>query len=783
MVLEQSSHKDWVEPKVNGINLINLVPDRAKGSDFLQHVSPVRASIAQLGFPSSNELLQQLSTEATLVRPNVRETLLPHRQSAEIPQLPSQFAPEQQDFFGKRITGISTSFLAEQEGWQKNGRASEKLASFIDQENKNTDRSIDNKLRKQIAQNINDRMNYQFRDAPVETTKDGTSFFFANTGTQDQNVLKMRTADGAERVVLDPNKFSNDGSVYLAGAIPSPDGKFIAVGTSNGSDWVDWKIVNTKTGQELPDQIHGTKSAAVSWDKDGQGFYLTRLPNKDKGAAAENDNGELIYHRLGTAATADTVAFSKPGDPKLAISGGPTEDGRYLIINTSYSTEGNGVLVKDLSHPEKAPIEIAKAVNPEKQPGAPSYTNEVIDSSGSKLYMLTNDGAPNNKLVVVDVNNPSERKSVIPESKDFELQTVVKAKNDEFVAVGLKDGAASIRVFNAAGELQREVQLPGYGSVNNVTAVKDSSEVTFSYSSPTSPNQIMKLDASTGKLETVWQPGSDMKFNKDDFITEKVNFTYTDRDGNRQEAPMYVSHRKDMKYDGNNPTKVEVYGGFDAPPNLSFSSASAEWIERGGVLVRPVLPGDGGRGYNNYELGAGENRENTYRAAESAIKQLQDSGISRPETTGITGASNGGTTVGVILNRHPELVGAAVAESGVYSIFDSPQLNAYGSTWIKDFGNPRNPKDIAWMSKFDVLNNTSADKTYPPTLVVADLSDNRVSAANGLTYAAMRQSMLNGETLLLVRGNEGHGQSSQNNLVNDKAAEDAFLWTRLNKNR
>jgi len=409
---------------------------------------------------------------------------------------------------------------------------------------------------------------------------------------------------------------------------------------------------------------------------------------------------------------------------------------------------------------------------------APAHAIDVTDGGdgtmnvGGKTYSLTEDGAPNRKLTVSDF---SGTKTLIPEAKDFEMQQVIAASvngANKLAVVGSQDGASVLHVYDANGTLENQIQLPGYGLLHDVKAGATPSQVQFLYDTPISPSQVLTLDLAGNKADFSSLPGE--SFNTSDFVTEKIMAPYTDINGQAQMAPAFVSYPKGMPMNGQNPAMFEIYGGFDvAPQYLRYMANSASWMQRGGVSVDPVLPGDGGLGSGNYQEGLQAGIRNNVLAMAAIIEKLHERGITSPDATGIYGRSNGGMVVNLLLNNRPELFGAAVTESGVNSLFDSPVINPdTGKYWEPEFGNPKDPQQVSWMSKLDVLNNLSAAVKYPPTLVEIGTIDGVVNAGNGITYANMRLGMNNGETLLYSRIGEGHDPTSL-------ALQTAFLWDRL----
>ncbi|MHB2017627.1 MAG: prolyl oligopeptidase family serine peptidase [Candidatus Xenobia bacterium] len=391
---------------------------------------------------------------------------------------------------------------------------------------------------------------------------------------------------------------------------------------------------------------------------------------------------------------------------------------------------------------------------------------------GMKSVSITGDGAPNRKVVISGLTGS---KTMIPESKDYEIEQLIHVNAngaDKYALVGSQDGADVLHIFDDQGNHVTQIPLPGYGTLHDVRPGPNPSQIQFLYDTPISPPQAVTVDLATN--EATFSPLPGYNFNTDKFVTDKLEVPFTDINGKSQTVPVFVSHAKDLALNGKNRALMSIYGGFDiAPQYLRYLPNEAAWLARGGITVDPVLPGDGGLGSTNYQEGLLQGIQNTDLALAAISKKLQELGYSSPQTTGIYGRSNGGMIVGSVLNNYPNLFGAAVPESGVHSLFDSPTINVdTGSNWEGEFGDPTDPQQVGWMSKLDVLNNLSAARHYPPTLVEFGTLDGVVNAGNSITYATTRQAMNNGETLLFGRTGEGHDPSSL-------TLQTAFLWDRL----
>lgn len=398
-------------------------------------------------------------------------------------------------------------------------------------------------------------------------------------------------------------------------------------------------------------------------------------------------------------------------------------------------------------------------------------SSESMNVGGQELT-LTDHGASNRKLVARDTSG--ESKTIIAEPKDFTIEQVIHASVDganKFAVVGCQDGASVLYVYDGNGNQEKQIALPGYGSIHDVRIGSAPTVIKFLYSTPVSSPQVVTLDLAGNNYSI--SEADKTAFDSDNFVTEKIPVSYFDKSGNPQKLPVFVSHRRDMKLDGKNPTLLEIYGGLNLVPQwLRYYPHAASWLEQGGVIVNPILPGDGGLGTDNYKLGLAEGIENTRLATIAAVTKLHDMRVSTPETTGIYAQSYGGMIANTVLNARPDLFGAAATDSSINSLFDNPEINVdTGRYWKHALGDASDPQQVGWMSKLDVLNNLTADK-YPATLVEIDTVDGVVNVGNGIGYASVRQKMNKGETLLYARHGEGHTPLSM-------TLPTAFLWDRL----
>ncbi|PHM07072.1 prolyl oligopeptidase family serine peptidase, partial [Nostoc sp. 'Peltigera malacea cyanobiont' DB3992] len=429
--------------------------------------------------------------------------------------------------------------------------------------------------REKIKQRLTKLWDYEKYGIPF---KEGERYFyFKNDGLQNQSVFyTLKTLDDQPQVLLDPNKLSEDGTVALSGLSISEDGKLLAYGlSSSGSDWQEWKVRDVETGEDLQDHLKWIKFSGASWTHDHQGFFYSRYDEPNEKTRLEDVNyyQKLYYHQLGKPQSEDVLIYHRPDQKEWGFSGGVTEDGRYLIISIWLGTDSkNLVFSKDLTNPNAEVVELINQFEAD-------YS--FIDNDDSVFYFRTDLNAPRGRVIAIDTKNPAPEnwQEIIPQSA--ETLESVGILNNQFVADYLKDAHSQIKIFDLKGAFIREVELPGLGSAGGFGGKRYDTETFYSFTSFTIPGTIYRYDIVTGKSELFRQPQVD--FNPNEYETKQV--FYHSKDGTR--IPMFITHKKGIKLDGNNPTYLYAYGGFNASMTPSFSVSLLVWMEMGGVYAMP----------------------------------------------------------------------------------------------------------------------------------------------------------------------------------------------------
>ena len=602
----------------------------------------------------------------------------------------------------------------------------------------------------------------------------GNNWFYThNDGLQNQAVTFV-TSDPATpgRVLLDPNTLSKDGTIALNETAVSDDGRLFAYALSEaGSDWEVWRVRNVETGTDLPDEIHWSKFGGGTWRKDASGFYYTSYDAPKNGDAlkAANQYEKLYFHKLGTPQSQDVLVYTRKDDPDWFVGGVVTKDGHYLVIEAFHGDEvQNTLLVQDLTAGPAAPV---REIIPK-----PIAVYDYVGSIGSTLYVRTDDGAPKYKIVAIDLEHPDPAhfRRVVPEGKDtLDSASLV---GGQLIAEYLHDAHDAVRRYSPRGKLLSEVQLAGLGKADGFKGRPEDHETYYSYSSFTTPPSVYRLDLTTG-ASTLWRTPKLAGFDPEQFQTQQV--FYPSKDGTR--VPLYIVSRKGTRLDGNNPTLLYAYGGFNISLVPTFSPAIAGWIGMGGVYAMANLRGGGEYGRAWHEGGMKTHKQNVFDDFIGAAEYLVAQHWTSPRHLGINGRSNGGLLIGAVEEQRPDLFAAAVAQVGVMDMLRFREFTV-GKGWESDFGSVDNPDEFKAIYAYSPLQNVKAGVNYPPTLVTTGDHDDRVYPAHSFKFtAALQKADPNGNPILLrVETRAGHGSGKPTSkLIEETADIYSFLWNEV----
>ena len=614
--------------------------------------------------------------------------------------------------------------------------------------------------REKIKQRLTKLWDYEKYGTPF---KEGESYFyFKNDGLQNQSVLyTLPTLESEPRVLLDPNQLSEDGTVALSGIAISENGQLLAYGlSSSGSDWQEWKVRDIATGEDLQDHLQWIKFSGAAWTHDHQGFFYSRYDEPNEKTKLEDVNyyQKLYYHKLGTQQSEDILIYHRSDEKEWGFGGNVTEDGKYLIISIWLGTDSkNLVFYKDLTNLNSEIIELINQF-------AADYS--FINNDDHIFYFRTDLNAPKGRVIAIDTKKPTSEncQEIIPQA--VETLESVGILNNQFVADYLQDAHSQIKIFDLKGNFIREVELPGIGSASGFGGKRHDPETFYSFTSFTTPGTIYHYDMKTGKGEIFRQPKVD--FNADEYETKQV--FYESKDGTK--VPMFITHKKGIKLDGNNPTYLYGYGGFNISLTPSFSVSLLIWLEMGGVYAVPNLRGGGEYGEEWHQAGMKLQKQNVFDDFITAAEWLIANNYTKPAKLAIGGGSNGGLLVGACMTQCPDLFGAALPAVGVMDMLRFHKFTI-GWAWVAEYGSSENAAEFTNLYGYSPLHNLKPGIAYPPTLIITADHDDRVVPAHSFKFAAALQAAHNGNAPVLIRIEikAGHGAGKPTAKIIEEAAD------------
>jgi prolyl oligopeptidase len=666
------------------------------------------------------------------------------------------------DYFG---TKVSDPYR-----WLEDDRAPA-VERWVEAQNKVTFAYLDKiPYRQKIKDRLTALFNYPKYSAPAHR---GDYFFYTkNDGLQNQSVwYRQKGLDGVAEVLLDPNKLSVDGTTRLGSVAFSKDGKYLAYGVSQGgSDWNDVYVLDTTTKQLSTDHVEWMKSSGISWQ--GDGFYYSRYPVPEKGheLTAKNENHQVFYHKIGTSQSADKLVYEDPANPQRFHTVGTSDDERYVFLTISErgkGKKGNAVFWRDASQPGTAFTPLVGEI------GDDSYG--VVDNVGDKFLVYTDHQAPNGRVFLFDPRKPEEAnwKDVIPEKPEpLDFANTVGGK----LFVGyLQDVAARVYVYSLNGKLENEIKLPGPGTVGGFGGRGDDKFTFYTFTTFNFPPTIYKYDLAS-KQSSVFRQPEIPGFKSSDFETSEV--FYTSKDGTR--VPMFLVHKKGIKLDGNNPTVLYGYGGFNITTSPNFSALRLALLEQGVIYASANMRGGGEYGEKWHEAGMKLKKQNVFDDFIAAAEYLIKNKYTSPEKLAIQGGSNGGLLVGAVSNQRPELFRAVVEQAGVMDMLRFHKFTI-GWNWIADYGSSANEAEFKALYAYSPIHNIKAGVNYPATLITTADHDDRVVPAHNFKYAAALQAAQGGTNPVLIRidTKSGHGASSTTKAIEQAADIYSFLMWNL----
>tara|TARA_B100000035_G_scaffold279213_1_gene258683 strand:- start:6053 stop:8206 length:2154 start_codon:yes stop_codon:yes gene_type:complete len=627
--------------------------------------------------------------------------------------------------------------------WLEDDRSKETEA-WVKAENKTTFAYLNNiSFRSDLKKRLEHLWNYEKISAPF---KEGEfTYFYKNDGLQNQYVIYRQKENETPEVFLNPNEFSKDGTISLGGLSFSDSGNIVAYSISEGgSDWRKIIVMDVSSKKIMEDTIIDVKFSGLSWKKNEGFFYSSYDKPEGSELSAKTDQHKLYFHKLGTSQSEDQLVFGGTDEEKHRYVGGSvTEDGNYLFVSASVSTSGNKLFMKDLSKPKSAFVAILNHTDSD------TY---VMENEGSKLYLATNLNAPNKKIVTVDASNPSPENWVdfIPETEHVLSPS---SGGGYFFAEYMVDAVSKVKQYNYEGEIIYDVELPGIGSVGGFRGKKEDSVLYYSFSNYKTPSTIYSYNPSDGKSIIYKKP--DVDFNPENYVSNQV--FYTSKDSTK--VPMIITHKKGLKLNGENPTILYGYGGFNISLTPSFSIANAVWMEQGGIYAVPNLRGGGEYGKKWHKAGTKMQKQNVFDDFIAAAEFLIENKYTSSEFLAVRGGSNGGLLVGAIMTQRPELMKVALPAVGVLDMLRYHTFTA-GAGWAYDYGTAEDSKEMfEYLLGYSPVHNVKEGIEYPATLVTTGDHDDRVVPAHSFKFAAELQEKQSGNnpTLIRIETDAGHG--------------------------
>ena len=624
---------------------------------------------------------------------------------------------------------------------------SAQTAKWVDAENAVTRKYLDNiPMRKNILKRLKETANYEKIGIPFK--RQGKWYVYRNNGLQNQSVLYQMdspTADASkQRVWLDPNALSTDGTVALKGIYFSHNGRYMAyVISRSGSDWEEIYVKDCQTGRDIDDHIVWAKFTGATWLGDGFYYSAYDAPEKGRETSAKNSVQKIYYHKIGTPQSEDQLFFMNPTQPLRFYNVDIDHDEKVMTLNEGGMDNGNNLYVRDLTKPNSQFIQMCSDTR---------FRYSTVETVGKKMYILTNAGAPKYRLMVADVDRPgyNDWKEVVPEGES--VLTDVTFAADRMILQYSKDNCNQMYTYTTDGKRIGEIKLPTFGSTS-ASGMRGQKEVFYSFTSYTMPNTIYSYDLNTDK-STVWAAPK-VNFRSDDYKTDMV--FYTSKDGTR--APLFITYKKGMKLNGRNPLLLYGYGGFNITYAPFFVSNYIPFLERGGIYVHAVLRGGGEYGEDWHVAGTKLQKQNVFDDFIAAAEYLINNKYTSSDRLAIQGGSNGGLLVGACMTQRPDLYQVCLPAVGVMDMLRYHKFTI-GWNWAPDYGTSDDSKEMfEYLRAYSPLHTLKPGVKYPATLVSTADHDDRVVPAHSFKFAARLQECQAGTapTLISIGKDAGHG--------------------------
>ncbi len=652
--------------------------------------------------------------------------------------------------------------------WLENADDKETMA-WVEAQNALTQGFVAGPTREALTKRLAELVDYPRMSAPE---KKGSRYFYSrNTGLQNQAVLFVREGlGGAERVLLDPNTLSADGTVALTSTSYTRDGSLMAYTLSrSGSDRQEIYVGDVATGKDLGDKLLWAKFTSLTWTPDKRGFYYMRFPAPGSvPAGEENYAPSVYYHRLGEPQGKDSLVFERPDDKQLVFDTAVTRDGRYLVIAVVRGASDKAeVFVQDLK---------AAGARPSLLPFTKGLTAAwtYVGESGGRLYFRTDQDAPQGRIAAVDLAGDAGTPLPIVPQGSHTLASAALV-NGKLAVQWLQNASDRLEIRGLDGRLEKSLELPTLGTVAELNGDADDPELFFSFTSFTYPTTPFRYDFASATLSEFEKSRAKV----DGAAYQVSQMFYPSKDGTQ--VPLFLVHQKGLAKDGKRPTLLYGYGGFNISLTPTFNASRFAWLERGGVLAFANLRGGGEYGEAWHQAGMLERKQNVFDDFIAAGEWLIANGYTNPSKLAIQGGSNGGLLVGAVMLQRPDLVGAVVCQVPVADMLRY-HLFTVGRYWIPEYGSSEDPKQFAFLYRYSPYHNVKDGTRYAATLVTTADTDDRVAPGMAKKFAARLQAASAGKRPILIRveTKAGHGAGKPiSKQIDEQADVYAFLLKAL----
>ena len=655
---------------------------------------------------------------------------------------------------------------------EEDPRNSSEVATWIESQNKVAREYLDAiPSRPMFEDRLTKLWNYERYSVPEQTA--GRYLYFKNDGLQNQSVLYV--SEGyvePGRVRIDPNTWSEDGTISLGSVEVSDDGRYLAYSRKeSGSDWSTIYVLDIDNEKSFDDKLMWTRWGNIVWSAEGDGFFYTRYAQPEEGQQFQSSvtNPMICFHRLGTDQVDDKIVYRRPDNPTWSFWLQLSDDDQYLILTIGRSTDPqNQVWYRSAREP----------LDSQWAPLIEDFENEFefVGNSAGKFYFFTDYEAPTKRVVAMDIRQPGRDhlEEILPKS-DATLRSVSLLDQDKLIANTMRDVVSQVNVYSLEGNLLNTVELPGAGSAHGFGGRMSDAETFYSFTSYNMPTSIFRYDLTTGKSEQIRAPQVD--FNSEDYEVRQA--FYESSDGTK--VPILVTHRRGVERNGNNPTLLYAYGGFNISITPRFSVEYAVWMEQGGIVAVPNIRGGGEYGETWHQAGKQTNKQNVFNDFIAAAEWLIAEGYTSQKKLAIRGGSNGGLLVGAVMTQRPELFGSCLPAVGVMDMLRY-QLFTAGHFWRDEYGTVDDADQFQAIHAYSPYHNIRDGVSYPPTMVTTADTDDRVVPMHSFKFGAALQRAQAGDApvLLRIEKRAGHGAGTPISKRIEAVADNwAFLWKNL----